>query len=514
MAQHRKSSAKNLPELPRGLRRLRSLRVRAFFVVFIVTVLPLFLVLVVNENEEGADRRMLGNTAAAVREAKALIAADGVIETAEALRTIAFRHHVRLRVIDNNSVVVDVDEEAGGGFFYAAGAVFFGPDGAPSLARFESSLPPLSQRQEVRLAKTVPQERCDLVADRRLLVCIAASAVSHGNEHFVVHSVESSRRAVRALYDLRYQLLKLLLVSLPAALLLAWWLGWRMVRPLEHLRRQVLQRAQERNPEPIDVRRADEFGDLGNSFNELLSQLTDRKRANAELVADLAHEFKNPVAAIRAAAEQLENTVDAHRATRLGVVIGEAARRLDALVSEFLLLARAEGGLEGDAREDVDVNALVKALVARAREDIRAVDVDIQAVVVGSLTCSGVPLQLERAIGNLIDNAVSFQKGHVDISVTGDGDDIVVVVADDGPGIPAKDLPNIFERFFTTRANRSGDIDGGNRSSYGTGLGLAFARAVVHAHGGTLTASSREAPKTGAVFTLRLPLAFAPRPRP
>jgi signal transduction histidine kinase len=144
----------------------------------------------------------------------------------------------------------------------------------------------------------------------------------------------------------------------------------------------------------------------------------------------------------------------------------------------------------------------------------RAVDVDIQAVVVGSLTCSGVPLQLERAIGNLIDNAVSFQKGHVDISVTGDGDDIVVVVADDGPGIPAKDLPNIFERFFTTRANRSGDIDGGNRSSYGTGLGLAFARAVVHAHGGTLTASSREAPKTGAVFTLRLPLAFAPRPRP
>jgi two-component system sensor histidine kinase ChvG len=504
---------KGLPGFPRGLRRLRSLRVRAFFVVFIVAVLPLVLVLVVNENEEGADRRMLGNTAAAVREAKALVAADGVVDTAEALRIIAFRHHVRLRVIDNNGVVIDVDEEAGGGFFYAAGAIFFGPDGAPSLARFESSLPPVLQRQEVRLAKTMPQARCDLVADRRMLVCLSASAVSHGNDDFVVHSVESSRRAVRALYDLRYQLLKLLLVSLPAALLLAWWLGWRMVRPLEQLRRQVLQRAHDRNPEPIDVGRGDEFGDLGNSFNELLSRLTERKRANAELVADLAHEFKNPVAAIRAASEQLENSVDAQRATRLGVVIGDAARRLDALVSEFLLLARAEGGLEGDLREDVDVDALVTALVARARDDIRAADVDIKAVVGGSLTCSGVPLQLERAIGNLINNAVSFQNGCVDLSVAADGDDIVVVVADDGPGIPAKDLPHIFERFFTTRAGGVGAVDGGRRSSYGTGLGLAFARAVVEAHGGTLTASSKQAPQTGAMFTVRLPLGFAPRPR-
>jgi two-component system sensor histidine kinase ChvG len=312
----------------------------------------------------------------------------------------------------------------------------------------------------------------------------------------LVHRVERSRRAGRALYDLRYQLLKLSLLSLPAALILAWWLGWRMVRPLELLRKQVQARAKEPVPAAVDVDRADEFGDLAIAFNELLARLQDRRRQSAELIADLAHEFKNPVAAVRAAAEQLEGNHDAERVARLAGLIGESSRRLDALVTEFLALARAEAGLEGDVREDVDVKALVRLLIERARSDVRTTAVTLN-VAGDDAVVSAVSVQLERALGNLIDNAVSFagsegRAGRVVVHIAKTPAGVAIDVVDDGPGIAASDLPRVFERYFTTRAMK-----------HGTGLGLALARAIAQAHGGTLTATSTAG--QGATFSVRLP---------
>ena len=408
----------------------------------------------------------------------------------------------------HHETLIDVDEEAGRGAAFAAGNLFFGPDGAPSLAALEQRWPGVAARPESlgararHLAREPAsrdrvESRCALQAERRLLVCSAAVVVDVDGAPVLLHSIESSRRAVRALYDLRYQLLKLLLLSLPAALILSVWLGWRMVRPLERLRRQVQTRAREPDPGPVDVDRADEFGDLALAFNELLVRLRDRRRLSAELIADLAHEFKNPVAAVRAAAEQLEGPVDAARVARLASLIGDSAGRLDALVTEFLALARAEAGLEGDVREDVDVNALLVGLAARSQADPRAgaVVVDVTGP---SVLVRAVPVQLERALRNLVENAVSFagaegRAGKVVVRVTPAPDGVTIDVVDDGPGISADDLPRVFERYFTTRAMK-----------HGTGLGLALAAAIVQAHGGTLTATSTAG--QGATFSVRLPL--------
>jgi two-component system sensor histidine kinase ChvG len=310
----------------------------------------------------------------------------------------------------------------------------------------------------------------------------------------IVHAQESSRRAIRALHDLRYQLLKLTLFVLPFSVVIAWWLGWRMIRPLEALRRQAMQRVATPHPSGLDLPREDEFGDLAEAFNTLLRALEERRAANETFVADLAHEFKNPVAAIRAAAESLsQGAPDAARQARLSRVLLDSSHRLDALVTQFLELARAEAGLPKEARHEVDLAQLARGIAQSVKGMEQYKDVTVSVDGRWSVCVEGVSGRLESALRNLVDNAASFAgpggwvRVHLDV-VDGNAH---VRVSDSGPGIPEKDLARMFERFYTTRGERRG-----------TGLGLALVRAVVEAHQGTITVTSPAG--HGAVFEITL----------
>jgi two-component system sensor histidine kinase ChvG len=240
----------------------------------------------------------------------------------------------------------------------------------------------------------------------------------------------------------------------------------------------------------------DEIGDLAGAFNVLLGAIAEKSRQNHAFMADLVHELKSPVAAVRAAAEALGNgPADEARAARLGRVLAESSRRLDALVGEFLELARAEAGLPDEARGPVDVGALVSALCASMADDERHAGVRFEVEVPGSMKIEGVSARLERALGNVLDNAASFAGagGTVRASVRLDEGACVVAVSDTGPGIPPGDLPRIFDRFFTARPDRRG-----------TGLGLALTKAIVEAHGGSVAAASP--PGRGAEVSVRLPI--------
>jgi signal transduction histidine kinase len=187
--------------------------------------------------------------------------------------------------------------------------------------------------------------------------------------------------------------------------------------------------------------------------------------------------------------------LDDERRHRLADALGTSAVRLDALVTQFLELARAEGGLPAESREEVDLEALVRGL-ARTMGEGSAVTIEV-TVKAGATTepvrVKGVASRLESVLRNLLDNALSFARARVGIEVGRAGDEAEVVVSDDGPGITPADMPRVFDRFFTTRGDRRG-----------TGLGLALARAVVEAHGGTIQAQSL--PEGGARFVVRLPL--------
>jgi signal transduction histidine kinase len=468
---------------PVPIPRWRSFRLRVMVVVLLVAVLPMGVVVVSHWLDSNVQDTMRSNLAEAAEEMVALQDANGV----------ARRHGVWIRVLDaQGNIAAEANHEAAP---LALTDVFFGPDGAPTLQAADDAQGPLHARAEVVLARTQGSTtHCALTPLGQLVVCAHARALPNGG---VVHVTESSRRAVRALHDVRYQLLKLLLAVLPVGVLLAWWLGWRMIRPLDHLRRQAMQLVPQARAKALQLGRDDEFGDLAHAFNSLLSALDERRKANEAWVADLTHEFKNPVAAIRAAAESLANgPPDPVRLARLARVLNDSSQRLDALVTQLLELARAEGGMKNEARTEVDLAQMARGIAGtlKAVEPFKDVTVSVDGR--WSVCVEGVPARLESALRNLMDNAASFAgpggwvRVHMDIV----GNDAVVTVSDSGPGISPEDLPRVFERFYTTRGERRG-----------TGLGLALTRAVVEAHGGRIQVTSP--PAHGAVFEFTLPAA-------
>ena len=431
---------------------------------------PLALVASFDAWERGTGRRMEANLSAALAELEGSSAMD-----------IALARSAWVRVIDGETVVEDCDGEVESWPVRLRNRLYR-PDGAPTLQQADAARPSLPERAELRAAREGELATgCRPTQQGRLLVCYAAQLLPDGR---LGYAVESSRRPIRAVYDLRYHLAKLTLATLPLALLLAWWLGRRMVRPLEQLQAQARAQALRGTPSRIELDRVDEFGDLADAFNVLLDALADRKQANQAFVADLVHEFKNPVAAIRAASEALESgPSNEERASRLARILRDSSQRLDDLVSRFLELARAEAGLPDEERRDVDLEALVRALAGDA-------DVACEG---GGFVVRGVPSRLESVMRNLLDNAWSFadaESPSVRLRLRRDGPHVVFDVRDNGGGIPAEDLPRVFERFFTRR-----------RTGRGTGLGLALVRAVVEAHGGSVVA--RNGPE-GAVFEVRL----------
>ncbi len=450
-----------------------------------------------------------GMELASARVAESAAEAWGHLATEEDARArtdaLASQAFARIRVTDaQGNVLHDVDHEGFPLLDGLAALVFFGP-GPPSFAQADATLPPLSERAETRSAWSGGgSSRCTRADPGPVLLCASArrtadhtggSAPALRQRDVVVHVEIGSRRAIRALYDVRYPFIKLTLYMLLVGLALWVWLDRRMVAPVLHLRDQI----RDRKVDLVTVQhgRPDEIGELADTFNDLVRTLDARNRANAGFMADLAHELKNPVAAVRVAAESLEGgrPVDEERAKRLGTVLMDASRRLDTIVTQFLEIARAEAGLSGQARVRIDLYALAvglaEAVTARGGPEVVAHG--------GTAFIDGVPDRVESVLRNLVDNATSFARSKVVIAVTQDASRVVLTVADDGPGIAPEDLPRVFDRFYTRRADNKG-----------TGLGLALVKAIVEAHGGTVTVRPGEG--VGAVFEVCWPPVSAARP--
>jgi two-component system sensor histidine kinase MprB len=241
--------------------------------------------------------------------------------------------------------------------------------------------------------------------------------------------------------------------------------------------------------ERVEVGGNDELGRLAARFNGMLAALEDSVGRQRRLVADASHELRTPLTAAR-------TNVDLVREGKLPKdevrhALDEASVELDALttlVADLVELARGE---ERKLRvEDVQLDDLVATAVERAKS--RAPE----AMFVTSLAPVQVrvdPVLVERAVGNLLDNAVKYSPPGAPIEVTvREGE---VVVADHGPGIAEEDLPRIFDRFYRAAAARS---------KPGSGLGLALVREAAEAHGGHASAESSSG---GARFRLTLPAA-------
>jgi two-component system sensor histidine kinase MprB len=241
--------------------------------------------------------------------------------------------------------------------------------------------------------------------------------------------------------------------------------------------------------ERVEASSSDELGRLATRFNAMLAALEESVGRQRRLVADASHELRTPLTAARTNVDLVrEGKLPEDEVRR---ALDEASGELDSLtslVSDLVELARGE---ERKLRiEDVQLDDLVLSAVERAKA--RAPE----ATFVTSLQPVQVsvdPVLVERAVGNLLDNAVKYSPPGAPIEVTvRDGE---VIVADHGPGIAEEDLPRIFDRFYRAATARA---------KPGAGLGLAIVREAAEAHGGKATAESGG---DGARFRISLPAA-------
>ena len=276
-----------------------------------------------------------------------------------------------------------------------------------------------------------------------------------------------------------------LLLGFPLLLLVLGLVAWRVIgatlRPVESLR-SAAERVSgagddERLPEP---RSRDEIWALAVTLNSMLDRLAAARERERSFVANVAHELRNPLASLRVQADvnRRHGASEADHADLAAELTG-----LSALVEDLLVLARLDAGGSLPAPDPAAEPRAVLPGYATADDEASGPEVAIVALAAGTVPMTR--LELERVLGNLVDNARRHARARVDVGFTRTARETVLSVADDGAGIPAADRARVFDRF--ARLDEARDRDSG-----GTGLGLAIVRELVRRRGGDvrLTASS------------------------
>ena len=288
-----------------------------------------------------------------------------------------------------------------------------------------------------------------------------------------------------------------LLAALPFVValvgLVAWIVVGRALQPVEAIRREVevitAKTMHRRVPEP---RTSDEISRLAHTMNAMLDRLEASAARQRRFVSDASHELRSPIATIRAELEVALRAGDGADWPQVAEGVLEEEQRLEALVSDLLLLASVDEQERPPDEAPIDLRELALEEANRARRVAVAFESGGPAFVTGRAD------QLARVIGNLLDNATRFAHRAVALSIVVGADSVRVLVDDDGPGIPAHERQRVFERFARLDHARA-------RGSGGAGLGLALAKGIVEHHGGTIRVD--DAPIGGARVIVELPVA-------
>jgi two-component system OmpR family sensor kinase len=341
-------------------------------------------------------------------------------------------------------------------------------------------------------------------SDGRISLTVAAPVRVGGRVVGATFVTGSTLSIATLLADYRDQLLIGVAAFLAAALVLTELLSRWLTRPLHELQAGAAALATDAS---VRVRPAGprETRELAEAFNELAEEietssmeLHEEERRKSRFISDVSHELRSPLTGIRLAAETLlDGDVGAENHDRFLATIIRESDRLTGLANDLLELQRIEGATGELPIGRVDLTQTAR-LAVEANEPVAA-ERGVAVKVSGSAPdVLGARDRLQQVVGNLVDNATRHTPAGRSVSVELSEEDgrAVLRVADEGPGIPERDLANLFERFYRAQYSR-------DRATGGTGLGLSIVRAIVTSHHGTIEAANR--PEGGAVFTVRLP---------
>jgi len=312
------------------------------------------------------------------------------------------------------------------------------------------------------------------------------------------------RRVVRAE---RFSLALILLGTVILSVLLSRFLARTIANPLRKLalaaHRVRLGRAREVDVPVLPARR-DEIGLLARALHDMTQSLRQRIDSTEAFAADVTHELKNPLASLRSAVDTLERIENPALRSQMLDVVRDDVARLDRLVVDIAEASRLDAELSRARFEPVDLGKLLEPMLPIwESRSTNGVQIAFARPRVGTAVVLGDESRLARLFDNLVDNALSFSPpgGLVEIRATAVGEDVLISVEDEGPGVPPEAREAIFNRFTSIRP----DEDFGRHS----GLGLAIARAIVEGHGGRIEVEDRHEGRTGARFVVRFPGAAA-----
>ena len=297
----------------------------------------------------------------------------------------------------------------------------------------------------------------------------------------------------------------LLFIRLSSSLFVIIFISWlltrmftRPIRLLQHTTEQLGRgELTARTPQTISNRK-DELGDLANSFNDMAEQLNGLINSHKQLLRDISHELRSPLARLQVALELARNASGDKAGDELDR-IGKESERLNELIGEVLTLARFEEGSVQAEHKPIQLDSMLNDIADDAAFEAEAMGKSVNIGSTESCTIHGDSLWLSRALDNIVRNAIRHTPTgtSVLIALYLKGDQAHITVRDSGPGVPEENLTDLFEPFFRTSEARE-------RHSGGYGLGLAIAQRAIKLHHGHISALNHK--DGGLKITIELPL--------
>jgi two-component system sensor histidine kinase GlrK len=341
-----------------------------------------------------------------------------------------------------------------------------------------------------------------LVPSQMRLMRRAGERVARGINHLGSVIGERARQEQSAAAELEARTWRIVMLALPLSGLLAgvlsFLIAWRVTRMVRRLAAASSLLAHGALKEPVPVDSKDEIGQLARAFNTMAARLGELDRMKEQVYSHLAHELRTPLTSIREATHLLVDRVAGPllpRQERLVTIINDSSQRLLRLVNRVLDVSRLRAGLQTFERRPVRLTAVTTRALRELRPQADAAGVHIDSVGNGSdPRVMGDEERLVEVVMNLVSNAIkaSAAGGSVRVGVEQASTRVLLVVSDDGVGIPRDALARIFDPYVQAPG-----------APAGTGLGLAIVKSIVEAHGGEIAVESE--PGRGSRFTVHLP---------
>ncbi|MEK9860708.1 MAG: ATP-binding protein [Alphaproteobacteria bacterium] len=325
----------------------------------------------------------------------------------------------------------------------------------------------------------------------------------------------SGEQAERDITEVQYTFFQVFFGILMITIILGMYLSQSIVGPITTLARRANQVRLNQGQSltlPDLINRRDEIGILARDLSAMTDELNARMKATASFAADVSHELKNPLTSLRSAVETMARLDDKAQQDKLMQIILDDVGRLNRLISDISAASRLDADLSEAEYETIDLGDLIRNFV-----NSRRLTLDGQSKVALQFQSPKTPVmarvvvdRLVQVLDNLFVNATSFSPdgGVIVLSLQRKGDDAVVTMADDGPGIPENKRDTIFNRFYSERPE-------GETFGRHSGLGLSISRQIIEALGGKITANNRKrrrgAFKTGAEMVITLPIVKTPK---